>query len=282
MFCSMCEYCFMSRQRRVISISTYVNHSASSASSRVSINVIAKSVGRCFLRRINMCIPYDGVVPEQHQQTWIRVNGLEILVCESVADMKSTPHAIATRLWRCSLGTASWLAQQADVFDGQVVLEVGAGLGLCCLALAAFSTASIIASDINETALTLLRWAAHMQALKLDTIMQVDVEDMASPLPSATWLIACDVMYTPHLAVALARRCAEQLRNGGHVLVTDPDRKPREVFQSTLNKLQGLHCHFIRLQDAPSLRQLVNEATNLSSPALVLLIVDEHCRPPFI
>ena len=90
-------------------------------------------------------------------------------------------------------------------------------------------------------------------------------------------MIACDVMYTPELAVILAKRCAEQLARGGHVLVADPDRKPRAIFQATLDGLLGTQTKFTRLQDAPPLFGSASHA----KPALVLLLVDEHCRPPF-
>ena len=94
-------------------------------------------------------------------------------------------------------------------------------------------------------------------------------------------MVACDVMYTPDVATALAQRCAEQLRRGGHVLVTDPDRKARAVFQARLDELLGTPTRFVRLQEAPSLLEVLNKATREGRPALVLLLVDEHCRPPF-
>ena len=176
-----------------------------------------------------------------HCETWIDVGNHRILLLESVADNKSTVNAIATRLWRCALGTATWLSEQAQIFDELVVLEVGSGTGLCALTLAATSTARVIASDLDETAVALVRSAAHRQALQLEAVIPFDLSrpEATFPLPSATWMVACDVMYTPEIATALAKRCAEQLRRGGHVLVTDPDRKPRAVFQARLDELEA-------------------------------------------
>ena len=219
--------------------------------------------------------------PASCRPTWIDVAGERILLYESIAEDKSTANAIATRLWRCALGTAAWLGEQAHVFDEQTVLEVGAGTGLCSMVLAATSTARVIASDLDHTAVELVRAAADHQALQLDGVLAFDL-DSDKLLPEAQWLIACDVMYTPSLAVALARRCAEQLMRGGHVLVTDPDRPPRVAFQAELDRRLGQPTNFVRLQEASPLDEMVRAAVcDGRGAALVLLLVDERCRPPF-
>eukprot|EP00966_Prymnesium_polylepis_P086943 2012364-Prymnesium_polylepis.1 len=279
----MCDYLVVSRQRRVVTISSKVRQPSATR----SIGAHTAFAAACWRRRlvqcaIAVCTPERDACPAvPHRATWVDVAGHRILMYESIADDKSTVNAIATRLWRCALGTASWLAEQAPLFDGEVVLEVGAGTGLVTLTLAATSTARIISSDLEETAVALVRSAADHQALKLEEVIPFDLGAADAPLPSASWMLACDVMYTPELAAVLARRCAEQLRRGGHVLVTDPDRKPRAVFQATLDALLGTRTKFVRLQEAPPLIDVVNAAMSGGTPALVLLLVDEHCRPPF-
>ena len=53
----------------------------------------------------------------------------------------------ATRLWHCAVVTSRWLAANRASFDGSTVLELGAGTGLCSLALAATTNACVTASD---------------------------------------------------------------------------------------------------------------------------------------
>lgn len=274
----MCDYLFVSRGRRVLTVAS--DGQASGRKCEGDWPHARLALRRCLAPLALVCGPNHVECPADHRRTWVDVAGQRILLYESVAEDKSTSNAIATRLWRCSLGTASWLGQQAQFFDDGRVLEVGAGTGLCSLVLAATSTAFLTASDIDATAVALVRAAAHKQWLRLNAI-QLDLMDFNSPLPPATWMIACDVMYTPEIAATLAQRCVEQLRRGGHVVVTDPDRKPRAVFQSTLDSLLGSHVPFIRLQEARALSELAREAAMEGKPSITLLLVDEHCRPPF-
>ena len=274
----MCDYIFVSRNRRAVTISNSVRRVPSPRPMGGRIYFAASRCSGCLLRGLaDTCAPrvLSGV-----RQTWVDIAGHRILLHESIADDKSTVSAISTRLWRCAVGTAAWLAEQGHLFDAQFVLEVGAGTGLCSLILAATSTARVISSDLDEAAVELVRSAARFQFLPLEAAISFDLGGTTS-LPAASWLIACDVMYVPELAVILARRCAEQLQRGGHVLVTDPDRKPRADFQMTLDALLGTKTHFIRLQEAPPLEELIRVASHEGKPALVLLLVDEHCRAPF-
>ena len=147
----------------------------------------------------------------------------------------------AMRLWHSSIVLASWLDANAAAFDGQTVLEVGCGTGLCSLALAAASSARVMASDHDEAGLALLRQSAQEQALQLQTCT-FDVCGPA-PLPPADWLVASDVAYTPQLADALARRCIEILGRGGRAVVADPGRPGRGLFQAVLES-HGLAASF--------------------------------------
>ena len=181
----MCDYFLVSRHRRAITISSSVRRRPSSRSVGASCAFAAVQCRRYLTRLVAVCAEADrredSIV---HRQAWIDVAGHRILLYESVADDKSTANAIATRLWRCSLGTAAWLAEQAPGFDGQSVLEVGAGTGLCSLTLAAVSTAHVISSDLDETAVQLVRTAARQQALRLEGVIVLDMS-RPEPLPQA-------------------------------------------------------------------------------------------------
>lgn len=171
----------------------------------------------------------------------------------------------ATRLWLSSVVLARWLASHAAAFDGTTVLECGAGTGLCALTLAAVSTAHVIASDHDEAGLALLARSAEAQSLgeRLRTCT-LDVCG-ASPLPPADWLVASDVLYTPQLADALARRCLEMLARGGRAIVADPGRPSRRRFQALIER-HGMPASFL-----PPEQVTLDAGT---APRLLLLHVD--------
>ena len=169
----------------------------------------------------------------------------------------------ATRLWHSSVVMARWLASHADAFDGTTVLECGAGTGLCALTLAAMSTAWVLASDVDETGLALLSRSAEAQSLARLRTCKLDICD-ASPLPPADWLVASDVLYTPQLADALARRCLEIVARGGRAIVADPGRPTRRRFQALIEQ-HGMQASFLPIE------QVTLDDT---APRLLLLHVD--------
>ena len=128
------------------------------------------------------------------------------------------------RLWGCSIGMARWLVEDASLdMSGTRVLELGAGTGLVSLSLAAVG-AQVVATDISPPALRLITAASEEQGLSVSA-HHFDVTDRAAPLPGTfDLLVASDVLYTPKLAEALARRCVEALECGAYVVVGEPGR----------------------------------------------------------
>ena len=197
----------------------------------------------------------------------------------------------ATRLWDCSVGLARWMAESLlldeqrsaaactnasagtegnaashggpelgkNALMGWRVLEVGAGTGLCSLALLAASphAESITASDIDPNALPLIEAAAELlyASERLCEIFRTGrgrklkalIVDVCSdePLPECDLLICCDSCYTTDLATALARRCAETLERSqtAKVLIADPGRPHRETLLRALSEL-GIQAKF--------------------------------------
>ena len=148
----------------------------------------------------------------------------------------------STRLWHSSTVLAPLLASHSEVFDGKVFLEVGAGTGLCSLAVAATaSSAQVIASDYDEAGLALLRRSADEHEPRLQ-ICRIDICSTL-PLPHTDWLVASDVLYTPQLAESMALRCLEVLAQGGRCIVADPGRPARRQFQALL-ELHGMAASF--------------------------------------
>lgn len=171
----------------------------------------------------------------------------------------------ATRLWMCSVVLSGWIASNAEIFDGsEGVIEVGAGIGLCSLTLALLTRAKhIIATDISQRGLDLVSKAAREQSTTLETRL-FDICDDEQRVPAhCTWLVASDLMYTPSLADALAKRCAEMVGRGGGALIADSGRPSRSIFQAALER-RGLPSQFVPAEGA----------ARPARPCLVLLHVE--------
>ena len=76
--------------------------------------------------------------------------------------------------------------------------------------------------------------------------------------------MASDVLYTPQLADALARRCLEVVARGGRAIVADPGRPTRRRFQALIEQ-HGMQASFLPPE------QVTLDAT---APRLLLLHVD--------
>ncbi len=145
-------------------------------------------------------------------------------------------------LWSSAVVLAAAILESGSL-AGKTVLELGAGTGLCSLA-AARRGARVIATDEDDAALTLLAIAAAAQGLDI-SVQRLDVFDDA-PLPAADVVVMADVMYEPGLALGMARRAAEALGQGARVLVSDPGRAFRSIFEGLLEE-RGHPTRFARL-----------------------------------
>ena len=148
--------------------------------------------------------------------------------------------ALASCFWPAATSLASLLLD-TDL-TGNSVCDVGCGTGLCSLAAAA-SGASVVALDVEPTALALTSAAADAQGLgeRVET-REFDVLSDA-PLPcTPDLLIASDCFVTPPLARALAARARAAHNAGATVLLIDPRRPTRDDFDRAWGAVDGEPC----------------------------------------
>ena len=160
-------------------------------------------------------------------------------------------------LWPAAQVVASCVAALPDL-KGAVLLELGAGTGLCSLTAAARG-ATAHATDYREEPLQLLRLSADLSgsrlghALPLSTqLFDITADDV--PLPDVKPFVVCaaDLLYLKSTSIALACRCAEALRlpSCRHVIVGDCGRPGRTAFLDELVR-QGVRAesaHFEPVQ----------------------------------
>lgn len=90
---------------------------------------------------------------------WVSVGARRLLVFESAG-------SYSTRLWLSALELANWLHTHADSFADASVIELGAGTGLCSLAIAADGmAATVTATDVSALSLEHVAAAARAQGL---------------------------------------------------------------------------------------------------------------------
>ena len=146
------------------------------------------------------------------------------------------PGRLGSKTWPSALAAARWISSdQDDSLSGLHVLELGAGTGLCSLALAA-KGATVLATDVDDATLQLVALAAKANHLgeRIRT-KTLDVCDQA-PLPDCDLVVGCDLLYNEQLARAMALKCAGALRScdSTRVLLVDPGRSTIRDFESAL------------------------------------------------
>lgn len=150
---------------------------------------------------------------------------------------RGAPAPYGRVLWPSAHGCASALlpllrAHRSAHGEPASVVELGCGTGLCAL-VAARAGAAVLATDVDEGALSAVRAAAgQFPGARLSTAI-FDVRS-GTPIPPADIVIAADLLYEEVLAGAMARRAAEALERGSIVIVGDPGRVFRARFDSLL------------------------------------------------
>jgi predicted nicotinamide N-methyase len=134
-------------------------------------------------------------------------------------------------LWPASRGLAQYIWEQVD-FDGDKVLELGAGLGLPGL-VAARKGARVTFSDYQPEALKIasrnaLRNRIEGVAFALADWRHWTLEEQFD------WIIGSDVLYNPRSNPHVARILANNLAASGQLLFAHPGRP------ATLSFLEGL------------------------------------------
>lgn len=173
-------------------------------------------------------------------------DGLEVVIHER-ADVDDVLAAAAEGeevdpysaiLWPTALAAARELVGR--VRPGDRVVDAGAGTGLCALTAARLGATSL-ALDHDVGALERIRSAAAAQGLEV-AAARFDLFG-PEPLPAANVVVFADLFYETTLAQAVARRVAEAVGQGAHVLVGDPGRVGRPEFERELARL-GLAADF--------------------------------------
>jgi predicted nicotinamide N-methyase len=168
------------------------------------------------------------ITPDLHIRLLQHASSAEVLEA-AVRDPSVDPYAHI--LWPSSLAAAR--ALPPIVRPGHVVLDVGAGTGLCALTAAALG-ARAVALDRDAASLARISRASRMNRVIVETVL-CDVYSAAS-LPDCDLAVFADLLYEPALARAIGLRIVEVMSRGGSVIIADPGRASRAVLDGMLTR----------------------------------------------
>ena len=142
-------------------------------------------------------------------------------------------------IWPASLALARWMCAQRPTIAHSWTRELGCGLGLVGIALAALGW-KVEATDYVEDALI---FAAHnAQKNRLGDRHRVAYLDWSNPVGRASdCLVASDVVYEKKNHVYLNRVLRHLLAPGGRFYLSDPQRRPAQRFVDMLVKQRYTH-----------------------------------------
>jgi len=130
------------------------------------------------------------------------------------------PYGVA--LWPAAIALAQEVASRAAAFDGQRVLELGAGTGLPGLVAASLG-ARVVQTDRHELALSVCRRNGERNGIRTIEYRLVDWADW-DDAGRYEWIIGSDILYGEAAHPHLRRIFAANLAPGGRVLLADPFR----------------------------------------------------------
>ncbi len=142
-------------------------------------------------------------------------------------------------IWPASLALAHWMCAKRPTIAPGWTRELGCGLGLVGVALAALGW-KVEATDYVEDALV---FAAHnAQKNRLGDRHRVAYLDWSNPVGKAcACIVASDVVYEKKNHVYLNRVLRHLLEPGGRFYLSDPQRRPAERFVNMLVKQRFSH-----------------------------------------
>tara|TARA_B100001115_G_scaffold115862_1_gene86114 strand:- start:551 stop:1246 length:696 start_codon:yes stop_codon:yes gene_type:complete len=159
-------------------------------------------------------------------------------------------------VWPASLALARWLFERTPPIGSDWTRELGCGLGVAGLALAALGW-KVEATDYVEDALVFATYNA--QKNRLSDRHRVAYLDWSNPVGKACdCLIASDVVYEKKNHVYLNRVLRALLKPGGRFYLSDPQRRSAERFVDMLLKQSYIHRVETVMQRLGSVNYQVN------------------------
>jgi predicted nicotinamide N-methyase len=140
--------------------------------------------------------------------------------CEDVAGTQLPPPFWAFA-WAGGQAVARYILDNPDLVAGRRVYDLAAGGGVVAIAAARAGAASVVATEIDPTALAALHLNAAANRV---TVAGLCADVLDGPPPEADVVTAGDVFYSREMATRTLGYLTRAARAGATVLVGDPGR----------------------------------------------------------
>ena len=149
------------------------------------------------------------------------------------AHTTAQPPAYWAQVWPSAVAMARRLCDEMDVTSGATVLELGCGLGVASIAAALAGAKSVVATDVEQHALTYAAANADLNCVAREVFRtaKFDWRDVSPPLPGASSMdvvLLADCVYDEEAPQLLSRVLHATVSLGGKVMLTDNADRPYE------------------------------------------------------
>ena len=162
-------------------------------------------------------------LPGQKLRLYV-VENIEALITD-VSDPDQVP--CWADIWPAAYGLACFLWEEVHFLPGERVLELGAGLGLPGI-VCGLKGARAVLSDFNPLALAMARENACRNGVSVE-LLQEDWRTFACR-EQFDYLLAADILYDPKLNPFLGEIFCHNLKPGGRVIISHPERRVTDDF----------------------------------------------------
>ncbi|HLL68317.1 MAG TPA: 50S ribosomal protein L11 methyltransferase [Micromonosporaceae bacterium] len=133
--------------------------------------------------------------------------------------------------WAGGRALARYVLDHPELVAGRSVLDLAAGSGIVGIAAARAGAASVLAVDVDPTAVAAIGLNAAANGVRVTAMV---ADPLAAGAPLADVLLAGDVFYSAAMAQRMSALLRRVARNGVHVLVGDADRGylPQRLFRA--------------------------------------------------
>lgn len=190
--------------------------------------------------------------------------------CAAVYSSEAVHWLLGDALHPGGAGLTERLARALDVEAGDLVVDIGSGLGTSALAIARTTGCAVIGVDLSSANVERARTRAADAGLA-GRVRFVEGDAEALPLPDASVdgaISECSLCLVPDKAAA-AREIARVLRPGARVAISDVTARPAELPR----ELRTLSAWTACLADARPLAEL---ASLLEDSGFVVEKLEEH------
>ena len=172
------------------------------------------------------------IIRKKHVPIYLKGKELDFYVVENIEDLitdLSDEDKVPcwADIWPASYGVAEFIWENMDFRENETLMELGAGMGLPGI-VAALKGVRVTLSDFNFQALELAAENARQNNVEV-SIMQDDWRSFKRR-DRYDYLLASDVLYDPKLNPFLGEIFVNNIKTGGKVIISHPERKATYEF----------------------------------------------------